>query len=205
MCGRYYIASEDSHEEIERLINEINRREAGKIIKSLPKTGEVFPSDNALVVANSRALSVRPFVMRWGFAMKNTAMLINARSESMLEKNLFRPLVSERRLIVPASGYYEWEKANGQRVKYEISTGKQLIYMAGLYRQREDGCGHEFVILTRGAAPEISFIHARMPVVLSSEAALAWLSRDTNPETVLKRSEEVFSFRQTGAVQMRIT
>lgn len=205
MCGRYYIASEDSHEELERLIQEINRREAEKSIRSLPKTGEIFPSDNALVVANSRTLSPRPFVMRWGFEMKSTSMLINARSESASEKALFRDLMSERRLIVPASGYYEWEKAGKERVKYEISTEKQLIYMAGLYRPRTDGSGHEFVILTRDAAPKLSFIHARMPVIFSGETARAWLDRDSDPDRVLQSSVDALLFRQTGAVQMRIS
>jgi len=204
MCGRYYIAAEDSHEEIKRLIDEINRREANREMKSIPKVGEVFPSDNALVVAKSRALSPRPFVMRWGFEMKSTSMLINARSETASEKELFRDLFRERRLLIPASGYYEWEKAGKEKAKYAISAGNDFIYMAGLYRPRADGKGHEFVILTRDASPDIRFIHERMPVVFMPDAAQAWLSNDSDPETVLKRSEENLRFSQTGAVQLCI-
>ena len=119
-------------------------------------------------------------------------------------KQIFRDLFRERRLLIPASGYYEWEKAGKEKAKYAISAGNDFMYMAGLYRPRADGKGHEFVILTRDASPDLRFIHERMPVVFMPDAAQAWLSNDSDPETVLKRSEEKLRFSQMGAVQLCI-
>ena len=199
MCGRYYIQAEDSAEEIRELLNEIASRENAPAFK----TGEIFPTDSAPVIVNNRVFVPRPFVMRWGFEMKNTSLLINARSETVSEKALFKDLYRERRALIPASGYYEWEKAGSERVKYSISNPEKCIFMAGLYRPRTDGNGHEFVILTRDAAPGIRFIHQRMPVLFALDSAGAWLSRNTDPDAVLKRAQTEVFFESMQA-QLRL-
>lgn len=174
MCGRYYIASDDADEQIRALIAEINRREAQKPDGKTVKTGEIFPSDDALVVANSRAGNPKPFLMRWGFETGGKGLLINARSETAAVKPMFAPLARERRLVAPATGYFEWEKRGSARVKYRLSLHQSAAYMAGLYRLTDKG--GEFVILTRDADPKIQFIHERMPVLFDWDAALKWLS-----------------------------
>ena len=60
MCGRYYVEPESSGE-LEKLIAEAKRK------SEEVKTGEVFPSDTAAVIANSRQLKPAVFPMRWGF------------------------------------------------------------------------------------------------------------------------------------------
>ena len=176
MCGRYYIASEDADRQIRALIDEINRREARRPDGKTMKTGEVFPSDDALVVANSRAGNPRPFLMRWGFETGGRSLLINARSETADSRPLFAPLTRERRLVVPATGYFEWERRGSARVKYLLTLNQSPAYMAGLYRLTENG--GEFVILTKDADPKIRFIHERMPVLFAWDAAMEWLSAE---------------------------
>lgn len=198
MCGRYYIASEDSHEELKKLIDELNRRENEE--KAGFKTGEVFPGDNALVVCNNRKLVSRPFVMKWGFGQRDGKLLINARSETAHEKQMFRELISCRRALIPANGYFEWEKNGREKTKYALSAQEDILFLAGLHRPQADAKSHEFVILTKEAAPGIKFIHNRMPVAFSVSQARAWL----NPENDFDRliSDSIRSFNYQRAEEM---
>ena len=129
MCGRFYIATEDAALEIRALLNELYKREA----ENKPKQGEVFPTENALVIANNRNLESRPFVMRWGFAAQDgKRTIINARSETVKDKPMFRDSFARRRLLVPSTGYFEWEKRGSEKIKYLISAPGGITYMAGL-------------------------------------------------------------------------
>lgn len=194
MCGRYYIASEDSHEEFKRLIDELNQRENEE--RAGFKTGEVFPGDNALVVCNNKKLISRPFVMKWGFSQKDGKLLINARSESAPEKPMFRELIGSRRVLIPANGYYEWEKNGRSKTKYALSTEKSFLFLAGLYRPKADAGGHEFVILTKEAAADIRFIHSRMPVAFSVSQAHAWLKSENDYGKMIHDSIEILNYRK---------
>ena len=105
MCGRFYIPDEDSNEELQRIINHLNRVKSTSV-----KTGEVCPTDVAAVIANSKAMNPTPFAMKWGYTMDNRAPIINARSESAAEKPLFRDGMQQRRCLIPAAHYFEWER-----------------------------------------------------------------------------------------------
>ena len=194
MCGRYYIASEDSNEEIRKLIDELNRRETEE--KAAFKTGEVFPGDRALVVCNNKKLASRPYVMKWGFAAPDGKLLINARSETAGEKPMFRELIGYRRSLIPASGYFEWEKEGKSRTKYALSTQQNCLFLAGLYRPKADGSGHEFVILTKDAAPEIRFIHSRMPVAFSAREMHAWLNPENDFDRMIRDSIRTIHYQK---------
>ena len=105
MCGRFYVPADDSNEELQRIINHLKR------VKGTPvKTGEVCPTDMAAVIANSKAMNPTPFAMKWGYTMDNHAPIINARSESAAEKPLFRDGMQQRRCLIPATHYFEWER-----------------------------------------------------------------------------------------------
>lgn len=194
MCGRYYIASEDTHEELKKLIDELSRRENEE--KNAFKTGEVFPGDNALVVCNNKKLVSRPFVMKWGFSQKDGKLLINARSETAQEKQMFRELVRCRRALIPASGYFEWEKNGKTKTKYALSTEENMLFLAGLHRPNADTKNHEFVILTKDAAPGIQFIHNRMPVAFSVKEAPAWLNPENEFERIVRDSIPIFNYKR---------
>src|SRR5699024_9666729 len=100
MCGRYYVEPESSSELLE-LIAEAKRK------SDEVKTGEVFPSDTAAVIANNRQLKPTVFPMRWGFERRGGGLVINARSETAAEKQLFRESAQLRRCLIPASCYFE--------------------------------------------------------------------------------------------------
>ncbi|MBQ4157894.1 MAG: SOS response-associated peptidase family protein, partial [Clostridia bacterium] len=58
-------------------------------------------------------------------------------------------------------------------------------YLSGLYRPSADGGDMEFVILTRSAAPDIEFIHTRMPVILDERRAREWLDLNNDPMRII--------------------
>lgn len=194
MCGRYYIATEDSDEEIRKMIDELNKREQAQ--KAQFKTGEVCPGDNALVMCMNKKLVSRPFVMKWGFASKDGKLIINARSETAPEKPMFRDLIGCRRALIPANGYFEWEKTGKTRTKYMLSTENEFLFLAGLHRPAADASGHEFVILTRDAAPQIRFIHNRMPVVFSACEAHAWLNPENDYDRIVRESILTLNYKR---------
>lgn len=190
MCGRYYIPDEDSAAELQEIIDQINRRHnAGPVLK----TGEIAPSDTAPVLANNRSLAVTPFAMKWGYTMSNGKLVFNARSETASEKPLFRDGMTQRRCLIPAAHYFEWEKRGREKIKYAIKPADvSVLYMAGIYRI-ENGIP-VFSILTREPASSISFIHDRMPVILPRELTTDWLNPRFKAEEVLRSATLDISF-----------
>lgn len=169
MCGRYYIAEEDSAAELQEIIEQLNRRGAEV------KTGEIYPTDTVPVLANNKAMVITPFAMKWGYTLPDGKQIINARSESAADKPLFRDGMLQRRCLIPATNYFEWEKRGRDRIKYAIrECDSPILYMAGVYRI-ENG-KPVFSILTREPAENIAFIHNRMPVILHPEAKNDWLN-----------------------------
>lgn len=169
MCGRYYIAEEDSAAELQEIIEQLNRRGAEV------KTGEIYPTDTVPVLANNKSMVITPFAMKWGYTLPDGKQIINARSETAADKPLFRDGMLQRRCLIPATNYFEWEKRGRDRIKYTIrECDSPILYMAGVYRI-ENG-KPVFSILTREPAENIAFIHNRMPVILHPEAKNDWLN-----------------------------
>lgn len=189
MCGRYYLAdiSESERDEYLKILDEIQREmESSNGIIDVKTTGEVFPSDTVPVIANNKNLRPKPFVMKWGYSYKNGGRpIINARSETASQKYMFKDGMKQRRLLVPAMHYYEWEKQGSSKIKHAIRpVGTKMMYMAGIYRI--DNGVPEFSILTREIAPDIAFIHDRMPVILPESVHKDWLNIDYNANDVIK-------------------
>ena len=170
MCCRFLTGDEEDDEELRAIIDALQRCGGG----GAAVARDVLPTDTAAVIASSRRLSPGVFAMRWGFSGAGGAPVINARSETAHEKPLFAGSMESRRCLIPAGWYYEWERRGRERVRYAIrpeETG--LMYMAGLYRMTPAGA--QFTILTRDAAPDIAFIHPRMPVILPRDALADWI------------------------------
>ncbi len=109
--------------------------------------------------------------MRWGLApswAKANFRPINLRSETVLEKRGFREIALNRRCILPADGYYEWDREK-QPWRF-VLPGGELFGMAGVWT--EGTCA----ILTRNAEScGAAALHDRMPVILPQAAEREWL------------------------------
>jgi putative SOS response-associated peptidase YedK len=129
--------------------------------------------------------TLRASLMRWGLIPSWAAdpaigaRTINARSETAASKPSFREPLRKQRCLVPADGFYEWQRA--AKVKqpfcFEVWDGG-LFAFAGLWDrwQGPDGRGVEtFTILTTTPNELLAAVHDRMPVILAPEHYDRWL------------------------------
>ena len=195
MCGRFYIAADDDSEELQAIIDEVNRKRPADA--QLNVSGEIFPGNTVPVVANNRSGARSAFAMRWGYRLPGAGsrLVINARSETAATNRLFGEGYRSHRCLVPATSYFEWERRGAQRVKYSIARRSgELIYFAGVYRIEDNV--PVFSILTREPADNIRFIHDRMPVILPREAVNPWLdvhTADPTPALRMVDTDVVFA------------
>ena len=159
----------------------------------------------------------------WAKDSKIGARMINARRETILEKPAFRKAAVKRRALVPADGYYEWEKSGGTKIPtYLYSPAEDPLAFAGLYEFWPDPSLPEdhdhkwllsFTIITTAASDALGHIHDRTPLIVPPDLYTDWLDPqltetsgvqqllDAIPEPVLTPrvvSREVNSVRNNG-------
>ena len=193
MCGRYYIAEVDPEIRLAGYVAEAQRR-ADSLNVRLTARGEVRPTNIAAVIApNARDRRPAAFPMKWGFIHPHRGMLVfNTRSETAAEKPLFVTSIDDRRCLIPATCYYEWQKADGRKIKYAIKPKDEPLYMAGLYIRSSHERIPSFSILTMAAADGIKDIHARMPVMIPQSRIAAWLSPENPYSEVVRETVSAF-------------
>lgn len=189
MCGRFVRKEEKIF-----LESRFNCDAAGGVLP--PPEYNIAPSQDCPVVTvecDRRVLGL----MRWGLvpAWSGDAKLgyrmINARAETVAEKQSFKTLLKKSRCLVPASGFYEWKKlAGGARTPYFIRLkGGGTFAFAGLWTVWHAGREDElrsFTIITTSANELMSPIHDRMPVILSEKDEARWLDPELGkPENIL--------------------
>lgn len=172
MCGRYSLEAD-----IDILIE---RYKAIIGEKSFGGKPEVFPTDTIPIV---RQVDNREIVqLKWGF-MPSFAKrpLINARAETIDIKPTFKDSFINRRCIIPATSFFEWELVDGKKIKRAILISEEQIFsIAGLYNTfyGKDGGKYEaFTILTTSANTSMKHIHERMPVIIPKPLEEFWLDK----------------------------
>ena len=177
MCGRYYVDDETARE-IEKLVRELDRK------LQIERTGDIRPSQRAVVIRGENK-HLMADCMAWGFPrFDGKGLLINARAESVTERKMFRDSVQHRRCIIPAKGFYEWDKSK-EKFSYERYDAP-LLFMAGCYNKYQDQ--ERFVILTTGANPSVSPVHDRMPLILEPKELKDWVLDDKATEYLLHKT-----------------
>jgi putative SOS response-associated peptidase YedK len=189
MCGRYRLTAK------ERYIAEHFDLEESEVHWT-PRYN-IAPTQEAAIVRQDRKQPRRVFsLMRWGLipAWAKDASIgyktINAMCETAAEKAAFREAMRRRRCLVPADGFYEWQKlGRKEKQPYNIGmTDDSLFAFAGLWERWSDPAGtplNSFTILTTAANPLLSGIHDRMPVIVKREDYDLWLDPGmTDPEGV---------------------
>jgi len=156
----------------------------------------VAPSNDVYVVVESGGVR-RLESFHWGlvpFWAKDPSTgnkMINARAESVADKNAYKHAFKKRRCIIPVDGFYEWRKVPGQKAKqpYFIKrTDGEPMAFAGLWelwRPKDDvdrttdplrSC----TIITGQPNEKIAEIHDRMPVILPPSAWAQWLDPEND-------------------------
>jgi len=115
----------------------------------------------------------------WAKDMSGAAMMINARSETAATKPAFRDPLANRRCLVPADGFYEWQRTGKAKQPYcfEVNDGA-LFAFAGLWDRWKDPNGQwikSCSILTTSPNAVTSAVHDRMPVILDRADYDLWL------------------------------
>ena len=200
MCGRFYTDFDDAqYREMLAMLYLKSEKDAGLLML---KNGEVFPTDQVAALDSTGARA-----MRWGFArFDGKGKVINARSETALEKNMFRtPMLTQAglpqagRCLIPASAYFEWETRDKEKIKYKLRPAKEgLFTFAGLYRSETGSNTPVFVILTAPAAEGISFIHERMPLMLNEQKKEQWLGDPAGAALLLGEGLQDVAYERCG-------
>jgi len=189
MCGRFLVG-EEVYEDIWKILTDLSVGSSvlNSQLSNLVR-GEVFPTNTVPVHTLDGAMGVK-----WGFPRwKGAGVIINARAETALEKNMFRKPLLERRCVIPSNGFFEWDQNSGQKKKDKYllrRPGERLLFMAGMISLFRDPDGLEygaFVILTTAANESVSPIHDRMPVILAPDERNSWLRDDGFMEHALHR------------------
>lgn len=144
--------------------------------------------------ANRRPGDNRPeresIFVRWGLLPSwvkdpnDFPLLINARAETAAQKASFKAPMRHRRTLIPASGFYEWQREGRRKPQafWVRPRDGEIVAFAGLMDTWSSDDGSEIdtgAVLTTRANSKISHIHHRMPVVIRPEHFALWLDCKT--------------------------
>lgn len=187
MCGRFVLipGRDGAEDELADLIEPFGARPANDL-PDLPNYN-ICPTDQICVVTSQNG--VRHFSsMRWGFIPHwyktpgGGPLLINARSETIANRPAFGEAARLRRCLIPATGFYEWQKdGSGRRLPWYIRPADQgLLVFAGVWQQweRNGQAVTTCAIVTTQAGPTMSGIHHREPVTLAPQHWGLWLGEE---------------------------
>jgi putative SOS response-associated peptidase YedK len=180
MCGRYTITRQ------EHLVEDLEAAMDPSTTRNIwwkPRFN-VAPTQDAPVVTLRDGVRTLE-MMRWGlvpfWAGRDGAkppLMINARIETVKQKPMFRDALARRRCLVPADGFFEWQKRGKAKQPMWIHPGDEHVFaFAGLWAHaKQDGDDvRSFTIVTGPPNDLVAPIHDRMPVILPREAWAAWL------------------------------
>jgi putative SOS response-associated peptidase YedK len=192
MCGRFALNA--LPEDVLRLF-ELDE------IEDFPPRYNIAPTQPVLLIEPSQGeghnrAKRQPLLARWGLIptwvkdVKAFPLLVSARAESVAEKASFRGALRHRRVLVPATGYYEWRRtgtAKSQPFWIRPRDGG-LIALAALKEAYLSADGSEIdtvALITTGSKGVVANIHDRMPVIIKPEDFDRWLNcRDFEPRDV---------------------
>jgi putative SOS response-associated peptidase YedK len=191
MCGRY--AFYTPMEAVVRLFR-VSEVHAGEIAPRY----NIAPTQESPIVRRSPYLDApepgeapRELALaRWGLVpfwakdVKIGNRQINARAETVAQKPAFRAAFRKRRCLVPADGFFEWQKTeSGKQPWYIRRIGGRPLALAGLWELWDPPEGGEplasYAIITTSGNEFMQPLHDRMPVVLTEAGQEAWLDPAT--------------------------
>jgi putative SOS response-associated peptidase YedK len=174
MCGRYSLEARSSE-----IVEAFGLAEA----ISVEARYNIAPTQSVPIVRIDPETSDRRLqVVRWGLRpawARSPKPIINARSETIAEKPSFRSAFKQRRCLVPATGFFEWQKLGSAKQPFCIRLHAGGVFaFAGIwdrFRDEEGNPAEAFAILTCAPNKTMEPIHDRMPVILDAAAHALWL------------------------------
>ena len=171
MCGRFSLSSN---------LNDLKNEFSDDLSGNFPVRYNIAPGQDSVVIS----LFDKKFnlqILNWGFNSLNTSkLLINARSETVLQKVTFSKLLRFQRCLIPANSWFEWKSS---KKPYLIkSRNSNLIAFAGLRRLSNNG-DPQFIIITSESNQHLRSLHSRTPLVIGKKNYYKWTG--TNYEEAL--------------------
>ena len=177
MCGRYTITLDSADLQQEFDLSEMPAEWKSRY--------NVAPTQEVPVVADAQLRVVK--MMHWGlipFWAKEKSIgqrMINARSETLREKPAFRTAFAQRRCLILADGFFEWQKVDPKAPKvpmyFQLSDKKPFAF-AGLWETWHASAENKILsctIITCQPNELVAQVHNRMPVILDSQHAWDWI------------------------------
>ncbi len=135
----------------------------------------VAPGASMPVIAGGEAPNVK--LLRWGitpaWSTERGRGIINARVETLSTKPTFKSLFAHGRCLVPARGWFEWQRAGPKKQPHFFRRRDgDFFAFAGLCDE------DEYAIITTAAHPALAAVHDRMPLVLRPDTEGEWLNPD---------------------------
>ncbi len=178
MCGRYYI-DDSLYAELQGAMFagfDYGKKESSRRV--------IYPSMQVPILSKV----VDDFVlqpMNWGYVNhENSGLIINARAESILEKPMFQAGIRSHRVVVPATGFYEWNSRKEKRTF--VRADQKRLYMAGISDIQEQNL--RFCIVTTQANASMIGTHDRMPLILEEEQVQDWLRSEQGYRQILEQT-----------------
>jgi putative SOS response-associated peptidase YedK len=151
----------------------------------------IAPTQQVLIVRKEHGEKVRQLTtMRWGLIpswAKDESIgtrTLNARSETVTTTPAFRESIRRKRCLIPADGFYEWQKMGSVKQPYCFEVGEGEVFaLAGLWDQWKSPEGQiveSCTILTTTANSLVADMHDRMPVIVPPDKYELWLDPDVN-------------------------
>lgn len=158
MCCRYYFSDKAAYkvESDLKLTKGALATRAGDITPGMATSGIIWNK------GTNEDLAMEDLF--WGITSKDRKLIINARAESVTKKSMFADSIRNRRCILPAAGFYEWD-ASKTKFRFKRADEKP-IYLAGFYDLSDNK--DSFVILTTAANASMKPVHDRMPVMIDT-------------------------------------
>jgi len=193
MCGRFTLAL--SPEDVASLLglNTALDEELG-----LAPRWNVAPGQNVVAAAAPNPdAPVEAALFRWGLVPSWAGdpgignKLINARSETVADKPSFRAAYRQRRCLVPADGFYEWQRKGEAKQPWIFRAKDEPGFcFAGLWEVWNPPAGgdplHTCTLLTTAANELMAPIHDRMPVIVRGDDREVWLKAEAGDRHLLE-------------------
>ena len=187
MCGRYTLTKKNPSEFIDQF----------GPFEGLEKASFNRAPGQAQPVVIKRENQFSWTSIQWGeYQRKNgheTGFFpINARSETIGEKAIFASSFRERRCLIPADGWFEWQKIESQKYPFFHRLPNFLPFaIAGIWKPKEKRRESAFSILTTSAPSNLSHIHSRVPVILHQKIWNHWM----DPESSEPELQEILKLK----------
>lgn len=188
MCGRFALVT--TNEGLAQAFG-LAPDSVANIPEAVPRYN-IAPTQPVAAIRQDEAGQRELTFFRWGLVpswakdISFGARLINARSETVAEKPSFRNAFKRRRCLIPASGFFEWQKQNGGKQPVYIHAHDGALFaLAGLWETWRDPAGSALqtcTILTTTPNELMAPIHNRMPVIIEAEDFDMWLDPGDRPD-----------------------